>query len=42
MVLFTVRHLVGEHYNDAVVILIEEGACDHHAIASADADISVG
>jgi hypothetical protein len=42
VVLFALGHLVNEHHNDAVVILIEYGIGGHHAVTRADADISVG
>ena len=42
VVLFALGHLVDEHNDDAVVVLIEDGVSGHHAVARADADVSIG
>jgi hypothetical protein len=40
--LFGLGHLVDKHYDDAVVILIEDHVGRHHAVARADTDVSIG
>ncbi|MDT5281467.1 MAG: hypothetical protein QOJ20_2662 [Mycobacterium sp.] len=42
MVFFASGHVVDEHYDDAVLVLIEDGVGGHHAVARADADVAIG
>jgi hypothetical protein len=42
MVDFVVGNVVDEDDHDAVVVLIEDGIGDHHAVAGLDTDVAIG
>ena len=39
--LFVSRYLLGEHHDNALIVLIEDCVGGHHAHAGADADVAV-